>query len=331
MKKRLLTICTLTALALTLIPAAVAAKEAAEAAKDSGFYGVQAVTPDTTKLTPMAADQTAGIPGQSVIIDGQTVVQHPNSVRFAIEMQGEPNGMYFVQVDEGDLAKPDLDKSVYVNQYTADSAGKVSSGTGTEAPYPGTLIAGKTYSVFANNEKVATLKYFGAGVKVTGQVTSYNGRNPVTVTLFDTGTATEKGKVEIPGFGTAGQSTQTFSFDSVPAGTYDILVTKAGHLDSKILKLKVGDQMIDLSQDYSVVMIPGNLNGDDFVNTDDLAILIKTENYDMTLTKADNKLSDLDGDTYVNTDDLAILIKTENYDKSEEENTTVTYVAPAAP
>ena len=167
------------------------------------------------------------------------------------------------------------------------------------------------------------------GHTVRGSVSSYNPKNDITVEMQNQDGVSDAITSVTPGdpSAAAGSASQDIVIETVPDGTYDATVSKPGHLDTTITDIPVSGGDVDLGK---VTLIPGDVNGDGFVNTDDLGILIKTENYDKAAADVDNKLCDLNGDGFVNTDDLAILIKTENYDKGTSD-TTVQYQPPATP
>ena len=174
--------------------------------------------------------------------------------------------------------------------------------------------------MFANNEKIATLKYFGVGVEVNGVVSSYNGKNPVTVTLYDSATNAEKYSITLQPSGTVGQVKENYKFDAVVVGNYNLVCTKDGHLKYTIKGIEVGDQPLDLSVGYPATLIPGDLDGSGKVNAMDLGYLIQPENYNQLTNKAQNALADLDGSGKVNAMDLGYLIQPEHYNHNEDDN-----------
>ena len=159
----------------------------------------------------------------------------------------------------------------------------------------------------------------GAGVAVSGKVTSYNPNNPTTIQLMQG--STEKYKTTIAKTTGSGQKEQNFSFDTVAAGTYDLVVTKPGHLSCTVKNVVVGDGPLDLTtmtgKAYSTItLIPGDLNNDGSVNTQDYQILTSPSNYGKSASLAAVKVADINGDGSINTQDYQILTSPSHYGKS---------------
>ena len=146
-------------------------------------------------------------------------------------------------------------------------------------------------------------------VSVRGKAVSYNGKIDFTVTLYETGTTTEKGKVIVTGTGASGQATQDFTLTGVAPGTYDLVVTNPGHLTYTVKDVKVESTDLDLTKRtgklYSTItMLAGNMNTDDAINNSDM--LIFRSQFGKTGTNITNKCADINGDGYVNNGDLLI-------------------------
>ena len=162
-------------LALSMVLALFVVPSAAAEPTEPGMYDVQSVGM-SAELTPQLANNT-DVKGEQVTLYGRTTTYYPGAVRFAMAFRGEPDGMYFVQVNKGDLDKPVAGNALegmlqgvpYVNQYTADGTGRVTC-TGINAPYPNTLEEG-VYTVFANSVKVATFQYYEPAPVVTEECT----------------------------------------------------------------------------------------------------------------------------------------------------------------
>ena len=171
MKQKALSLFLALSMVLTLFVVPSAAAEPTE----PGMYDVQSVGM-SAELTPQLANNT-DVKGEQVTLYGRTTTYYPGAVRFAMAFRGEPDGMYFVQVNKGDLDKPVAGNALegmlqgvpYVNQYTADGTGRVTC-TGINAPYPNTLEEG-VYTVFANSVKVATFQYYEPAPVVTEECT----------------------------------------------------------------------------------------------------------------------------------------------------------------
>ena len=147
------------------------------------------------------------------------------------------------------------------------------------------------------------------GYSVIGKVASYNGKNDFTVTLYETGTTTEKGKVTVTGTGASGQVTQSFTLAGVASGTYDLVVTKAGHLTYTITGVVVGTGNVDLTADTSkvystITLLAGNMDGNNAINLQDLNQF--RSNFGKAGSSITNSNADIDGNATVNLQDLNV-------------------------
>ena len=169
----------------------------------------------------------------------------------------------------------------------------------------------------------------GAGVAVSGKITSYNPNNPTTVELRQGGAV--KYTATIGADTGSGQQKQTFTFPAVAADTYDLVVTKDGHLKYTVKNVTVGNAPLDLTKHtnaaISTITLPaGDVNGDGTINSKDLNEIWSPANYLKSTTDAGvNPLADLNGDGTINSKDLNIVWKAENYLKSEMTDATVDY------
>ena len=159
----------------------------------------------------------------------------------------------------------------------------------------------------------------GAGVAVTGKVTSYNPNNPTTVELRQGGAV--KYTATIDAATGSGQVTQDFSFNAVAAGTYDLVVTKDGHLSYTVKGVVVGDSPLDLTamtgKPYqTITLLCGDIDGNGFINSTDLGIILKGQNYGKSTATAGDKAADLDGNGFINSTDLGIVLQGQHYGKS---------------
>ena len=150
----------------------------------------------------------------------------------------------------------------------------------------------------------------GAGVTVSGKVTSYNPNNPTTVELLQNGAV--KYTATIAKATGSGQVTQDFSFPAVAPGTYDLVVTKAAHLTYTVTGVVVENDPLDLttmtSKSYqTITLLCGDINGDGSINEDDVSIIRYANNINKSTADADNKLADINGDGSVNEDDVSIV------------------------
>ena len=157
-----------------------------------------------------------------------------------------------------------------------------------------------------------TITAVADGVKVSGQVRSYNPGKSVYVTLYKAGTTDVvivNNVGPLPSGSGNGQVTQPFSLQRVPKGTYDLVVTKEAHLTYTVKNVKVEGTDLDLTKltdkPYSTItLLAGNMNTDDAINNSDM--LIFRSQFGKTGTNITNKCADINGDGYVNNGDLLI-------------------------
>ena len=150
----------------------------------------------------------------------------------------------------------------------------------------------------------------GAGVAVSGKVTSYNPNNPTTIQLMQGGT--EKYSTTIKAATGSGQKEQSFSISTVAPGTYDLVVTKPGHLTYTVKNVVVENDPLDLTKHSNaairnITLLCGDINGDGSINEDDVSIIRYANNINKSTADADNKLADINGDGSVNEDDVSIV------------------------
>ena len=160
----------------------------------------------------------------------------------------------------------------------------------------------------------------GAGVAVSGKITSYNPNNATTIQLKQNGE--EKYSTTIAKTTRSGQVTQSFSFKSVPKGTYDLVVTKDAHLTYTVKNVKVEGTDLDLTKHSNaaistITLLCGDINGDGWINSTDLGVVLQGQNYGKQTTVAGvNGKADLNGDGWVNSTDLGIVLQGQHYGKS---------------
>lgn len=162
-------------------------------------------------------------------------------------------------------------------------------------------------------------------VSVSGQVTSYNPQVETVIQLMQDGAEKYRTTIAAETSG-SGQKTQTFSIAEVAAGTYDLIVSKTGHLTYTIKDVVVGTEALDLTANANaaisaITLLAGDLNGDGFINAKDRTALYKELN--KSGTDIDNVLADMNGDNYVNAKDRTILSK--NLNKSAANDCTISY------
>ena len=151
------------------------------------------------------------------------------------------------------------------------------------------------------------------GVTVSGTVKSYNPNNATTIQLYEAGHAGEeeykKYETTIDPTTGSGQETQNFSFPTVAAGTYDLVVTKPGHLSYTVKNVEVRDTALDLTtmegKPYqTITLLAGDVNGDGKINLTDLSIF--KNNFGKTGSAVTNRLADITGDGKINLLDLGV-------------------------
>ena len=155
---------------------------------------------------------------------------------------------------------------------------------------------------------------------VSGTVKSYNPGNATTIQLMQGGV--EKYSTTIGADSGSGQKEQSFNFDTVAAGTYDLVVTKPGHLTYTVTGVVVGDAAIDLTKHSNaaistITLLCGDIDGDGWIDFSDYQELLKSTNYGkQTSAVGVNKIADLDGDTWIDFSDYQILLSSQHYGKS---------------
>ena len=171
--------------------------------------------------------------------------------------------------------------------------------------------------------KLSPVKYDPNAVSapsVSGTVKSYNPGNATTIQLMQGGA--EKYQTTIGADSGSGQKEQSFSFDTVAVGTYDLVVTKDGHLSYTVTGVVVGDTAIDLTQHTNaaistITLLCGDIDGDGWIDFSDYQELLKSTNYGkQTSAVGVNKIADLDGDTWIDFSDYQILLSSQHYGKS---------------
>ena len=156
---------------------------------------------------------------------------------------------------------------------------------------------------------------------VRGVVKSYNPNNPVTVRLIEQGYTEPSYETIIGATNGNGQKEQTFSFPAVAAGTYDLVVTKDGHLSYTVKGIVVENDPLDLTKHSNaaistITLLCGDIDGNGFVNSTDLGIILKGQNYGKSTATAGDKAADLDGNGFINSTDLGIVLQGQHYGKS---------------
>ncbi len=216
-------------------------------------------------------------------------------------------------------------------------------------PTPTTTTPPYEYSVSASNYYAGDIKYLEAGeyrmavtlkgerylsekftvnytaapttnISVSGTIKSYNPNNATTIQLMQG--SMEKYKTTIDPASGSSQMAQDFTFDAVAKGTYDLVVTKPGHLTYTVKNVKVEGTDLDLTaltgKPYqTITLLCGDINGDGWINSTDLGVVLQGQNYGKQTTVAGvNGKADLNGDGWVNSTDLGIVLQGQHYGKS---------------
>lgn len=191
---------------------------------------------------------------------------------------------------------------LYIDQAATDSGVKFEDFLPKSVTNSVVLLGGE----FANSVTSPKLLgvIMGNGVDVTGQVTSYNPNNATTVSLCASGTTEAAYTAEIPAATGSGKVTQDFTVPGVAAGTYDLVVTKSGHMSYTITDVVVADGDLDLS-DRGIELYCGDMNANNSVNLQDLNIF--KADFGKSTANATNALTDCTGEGQRNLADLNAL------------------------
>ena len=183
-------------------------------------------------------------------------------------------------------------------------------------------MPGKT-AIKGLNESMTMLRFDPQNFQIiSGQVRSFNPQRKTMIDLYVTGTNTLVASTTIPALPSGiGQVLQSFTLKSVPEGVYDLVVRKQTHLNCMIKGITVGADEVDLTKNpdnkISTITMPcGDINGDGYIDSSDLSIIILRENYDKHVFEPGvNPLADLTGSGWVNSSSLSVLILRENYNR----------------
>ena len=155
---------------------------------------------------------------------------------------------------------------------------------------------------------------------VRGAVKSYNPNNATTIQLMRGGT--EMYQTTIAAASGNGPMPQGFTCETVAEGIYDLVVSKEAHLTYTVTGVVVENDPLDLTtltgKAYSTItLLCGDINGDSWINSTDLGVVLQGQNYGKQTTVAGvNGKADLNGDGWVNSTDLGIVLQGQHYGKS---------------
>lgn len=293
---------------------------AAAAPTESGIYNIRIAEPSTTEIVPVGSSQT-------VTIDGTDYSDfYANAEKLTVNYSGTDGNQYLIFALKPGETVPTAESLIYIDQK------QCVSGKASFTVFPSALNVG-TINLYVSGTgmsytRIGSFDYYAAGVTVSGQVKSYNPNNPTTIQLMDGSTVVASTTIEAATGN--GQKTQAFSIEKVPAGTYDLVVTKVGHLTYTVKSVVVGDADLDLTaaagKAYAeIVMLAGDVNGDGSINEADVSVIRYSSNINKATTAAANPIADVNGDGSVNEADVSIVRYSTHINKSAEVNCTVTY------
>ena len=268
-------------------------------AKHSPFVG-------TPTFTPTGSTGTEGT------LTFKTVVMPGGGEYFRLVKDGEQN-------DEGKYKKlrPDNYPSTSPYEYSYETRSLPGGNQVDEGDY---YVVEYLNSKYYLSEKF-TVNYTAptADISVSGTIKSYNPGNTTTIQLMQG--STEKYSTTIAAVTGSGQKEQSFTFNAVAPGTYDLVVTKPGHLTYTVKNVKVGDTDLDLTKHSNtairtITLLCGDIDGNGFVNSTDLGIILKGQNYGKSTATAGDRAADLDGNGFINSTDLGIVLQGQHYGKS---------------
>ena len=120
----------------------------------------------------------------------------------------------------------------------------------------------------------------------------------------------------------SGQTTQTFRFETVEPGTYDLVVTKSAHLKYTVKNVTVGSTPLDLTKHSNaaistITLLCGDIVKNGYIDFADYQELLSPANYGKKTTDTGvNALADLNGNGYIDFADYQILLSSQHYGKS---------------
>jgi len=118
------------------------------------------------------------------------------------------------------------------------------------------------------------------------------------------------------------------TIDAKP-GTYDLVVTKAGHLTYTITGVVVGDSDIDLKTSgkaYSTItLLAGDVNGNGTIDYEDSNVIYQLNNFNKSTSVSGVDINaDINGDGVIDYDDVNIVYEPIHYNRSTT-NCTVSF------
>ncbi len=225
------------------------------------------------------------------------------------------------------------DSIVYIDQATADASGNITFTNFIPKVAPGeqgfeesTVYIGGPGLDTETAKAIAVLKdEEPAGVAVSGKVKSYDPKLATTVKLVQNEADVASTTIAALEEG-SGQSEQTFTIEAVAAGTYNLVVSKAGHLDYTITGVVVGTEALDLTASANanvslMTMIAGDLDGSKIVDEGDVSLVRKNTNMNKSTDLAADKIADIDGSGIVDEGDVSVVRNKNHINKGQSAST----------
>ncbi len=176
-----------------------------------------------------------------------------------------------------------------------------------------------TYTFNMPDKNVSVqVSYIRVGLNISGRVSSWNPTRETTITLYQSGTPRDARaavmQVTIPGIQAIGQSAEAYTLEGVRFGTYDMVVTKDAHTSYTITGLTVTEAMPDLTLP-TIELYVGDLNSNGTVDSVDMSILLRSENFGRSVRDAVLPIADLNGSSIIDSVDLSVMLQSQYFGK----------------
>ena len=162
------------------------------------------------------------------------------------------------------------------------------------------------------------VSYIRVGLNISGRVSSWNPTQETTITLYQSGAPRDARaavmQVTIPGIQAIGQSAEAYTLEGVRFGTYDMVVTKDAHTSYTITGLTVTEAMLDLTLP-TIELYVGDLNSNGTVDSVDMSILLRSENFGRSVRDAVLPIADLNGSSIIDSVDLSVMLQSQYFGK----------------
>jgi len=147
------------------------------------------------------------------------------------------------------------------------------------------------------------------GLSVTGTFTCQDPKTAVTIKLMQ-GSSVKYTYTSDTQNG-SGAFTKRFIITGIAPGTYDMEISKPGHLSYKITGITVTDKDINLiasDKAYSTItLVAGDVNRDGSVNESDVLVIRMNKNINHAVSEAQNSEADVNGDGVINESDVIVV------------------------